>query len=236
MLMDYFEKHSITVLRTALFAGACLVLVIVFFSPVIAEKEIKETQEEQIVSSFTNEGGTVVLAPFPTKSFTSEKLGVRLVYVESDGKILSVTEIGRRIYIHEAGQRPEKGEWVEVFDMPRGSNDFESAVWKAIMGSREGEGCLLEAINYEKWPDHYSVLILSSVAGTCPRHYSSESGYFLFNKNEPLRFAFIRLNSPFLHGRSTLSPPAASSSVKGTDRWDLSIELFKPVMKNNRGR
>lgn len=140
--------------------------------------------------------------PTESKVYKSTKLGIEFHYKTQDDS-RQVHEIGNKAYIHSANEKPEKGQYVEVFTKDH-NDTLEVAIKKKFLEGYSEKDCFVKAATDTKNPQLVKAVIAFPVntdpAGPwwangdrCPRPYSVTNGitYFVMDKNHPDKYAYV---------------------------------------------
>ncbi|MGE5298346.1 MAG: hypothetical protein ACM3KM_04235 [Acidobacteriaceae bacterium] len=214
-------KGTIITIASIIGLAAVSTASVVSFFAKKPEAEVKVGNEAKLaVAEIAVE--KAIISPSDIRTFSSDKLGIRFSYSQTSEKgNISTSEIGRRVYVFLASQKPEKGQWLEVFDKTDQSS-LKDAIKQKILSQDSSKNCFAQPVSGLGFSGSFQTAVIptDSSAG-CPEYYSSSKGYFLYNPGVSKRFLFIHLSG---------KPLTVANA--GTDQgWDTSIEIFKPSYK-----
>lgn len=147
-------------------------------------------------------------------TYTSNNLGIKFSYLSkppTNKNGIKVEEIGNKIYLYGLGEKPESGQYVEVFKKEE-NVDFESAVRKQILTGYSDGDCKLQIENGTEFSANYqqeykvatwiysdklmdSDPSISDNQDKCPSPYVSYGGraFFLYDEKHPESFLFFSI-------------------------------------------
>ena len=207
---------------------------------------LQNTKTEQRVPSLTQEGVQpqdlseifqLSKKEAGTKTYYSDVLGVGFTYVstQTDGRVVTVTEKGSKIYVHNVGEEPSSGQSIEVFEK-EGSDTLEEAIQKRFLTGYDKDMCFVKIYDTNDLglPTYVSAGISFPSTNNpeapwwengekCPQPYSETNGaqYFLANNDVSGKFLFVKI------GQDSISSDGTPQTDKGGFNWSHSIRILK---------
>jgi hypothetical protein len=170
-----------------------------------------------------------------TKTYTSEKLGIRFHYnprpVAGIFEV-TVTEIGNKIYLHGTREKAEDGKKIEVFDKPASvplaeairqqfiAGKPESQCWVQINDENTTDNILQAEIRYPRPADHKAPWFENY--RQCSETYAAVNAarYFVYDTTRPSKYLFLDL------GQDSIASDGTEPTAQGGRDWSSSIEIL----------
>jgi hypothetical protein len=147
-----------------------------------------------------------------TRKFTSNDLGVTFTYQSkaADNVVITVTEIGNKIYVHGTKEAPTSGQSIEVFDKDS-KVSIKQAIEQTFLKGISPQDCFVDIFDPKFNPGHPSSEINAGIGypdpdpnndtpafaepNKCPDEYEETNGiyYFMTDTNYPDRFFFVSI-------------------------------------------
>lgn len=172
-----------------------------------------------------------------TKVYYSEKLGVGFTYNPEPAKntTVTVTEKNNTIYVHTSEQKPEEGQYIEVFTKDA-QDTFTQALEKEFLTDYDSADCFVKLYdtNEQELSDYQSAGISYPPTTNenapawengekCPQPYTETNGisYFLINPDVPTTYIFASI------GQYSITSDGNTKTASEAVNWSHSIRIIE---------
>lgn len=177
----------------------------------LTDKEMARSNLDQILSTFEFlDEGTSSNA----KTHISNKLGIQFSYLEDqrnsivggENEIIKIYETDRKVYVYPSTQKPQEGQWVEVFEK-KAEESLEEAIKSQFLKDRSSESCFVTVTDSDK----NDIIVTASIdfpqnegesleewwqkTEYCSPDYAKTNGmrYFWYDPRYPTKYLFFSI-------------------------------------------
>lgn len=171
-----------------------------------------------------------------TELYYSENLKVGFTYLPNpqEGLNIKVSEVGDKIYIHDASSPIETGRSIEVFTK-NPQQSLAEAIEENFLQGYDSKDCFVKITGMIDQNPNYENAVISfppsndpngpwwQNAEKCPKNYSETNAiqYFLMDKEVPEKFFFLTL------GQESLTSDGTPGTDVNRPDWSQSIKILQ---------